>query len=557
MSTMDNLEPQQPNGLSRRQMLSIAGAAGTGLAVAPSLVGSAAAAPATSEKPTAPPDPPRLRALKQQAIRRVERNSKLVQEIVDSIFSFSELGFQEVETTRYLTQIMRDNGFDVQENMAGIPTAWMATWGSGKPVIAMGSDIDGIPRSNQKPGVLERDPFVDPNAPGHGEGHNTGMGAVIAGALAVKELMESNNIEGTLKVWPGVAEELLGTKAYYVREGFFSDVDVTLFSHVSSSLSTSWGRSSGNGLVSIEYTFRGSPGHGASPHLGRSALDAVQLMNAGMEYRREHLRLNQRTHFVIPESGDQPNVIPELCSVWYYLREQDYEHIIELRELALKTAQAAAQMSDTELENIRVLGSAWPQHMNRPVAEAAAANMELVGMPKWSQDDQRYARAVQEASGAEPRGLNTEVSGASAPTPEQFLRGGGSDDIGDISWNVPTITIRYPANIPSGGPGHTWWRALASATPIAHQGTTAGAKVYATTILDLLLKPNLVRDAWSYFEENQAGTYTPLISSEDQPAIHLNRERMAMWKPQIEEFYYDPSRFDTYLEQLGISYPQV
>lgn len=546
---------ERNHGMSRRTLLGAMGATGAGLAVA---AGSPAVAGAVPAAPIATPrqDDPRLLALKRQVIRNVERRSKMVQEIVDSIFSFSELGFQETETARYLIKIMRDNGFQVEEGIAGIPTAWMATWGSGGPVISLGSDIDGIPRSNVKPGVLERDPLVDVQAPGHGEGHNSGMAAVIVGALAAKELMESRGIPGTLKVWPGVAEELLGTKAYYVREGYFDNVDVTLFNHVDTQLATSWGQASGNGVVSLEYTFRGSPGHGASAHLGRSALDAVQLMNAAMEYRREHLRVNQRMHFVIPDGGDQPNVVPEWARVWYYLREDSYERIMELWELADKTAHAAAEMSDTTLESIKLLGAAWPQHMNRPIAEAAGANMELVGMPAWSADDQTYARAVQEAAGVSPTGLSTEISGVSEPIPERYRSGGGSDDIGDVSWNTPTITIRYPANI-GGSPGHTWWRGLAMATPIAHKGTATCAKVNATTVLDILMRPELVQDAWRYFEEEQTADteYTPIMRPEDQPAIHLNKEKMDRWRPQLEEFYYDPSRYSSYLDQLGIAYP--
>lgn len=550
------------SGLTRRQMLGLVGAAGTGLAVGPGLVGGSGAAGEPMATATAPPpDDPKLRRLKQEAIAAVGSRGKLVQEIVDSLFSFSELGFQEVETTRYLLGILRANGFTIQEEMAGIPTAWMATWGSGGPVIALGSDIDCIPRASQKPGLTGREPIVEPvdyeHAPGHGEGHNSGMGAVVVAGIVLKELMQRDGIQGTLKLWPGVAEELLGTKAYYVREGFFEDVDVTLFAHVSDGLSTSWGQPNGNGLVSVEYTFQGSPGHGASPHLGRGALDAVELMAVAMEYRREHLRPQQRLHHIIPIGGDQPNVIPEIARTWYYLREDSYEEIVSMREHADQAARAAALMSETELIETRVLGSAWPQHMNRPVAEAAAANMELVGMPDWSDDDQAYARTVQEAAGSEPEGLRTNVSGVSAPISAQFRTGGGSDDIGDISWNMPTITIRYPANIPGGGPSHTWWQALAMATPIAHKGTTNCAQVYVTTVLDLLTKPELVGDAQRYFDEEQAGQYKPLVGSDDQPAIHLNRERMARWKPRLEEFYYDPSRFDTYLEQLGIDYPGV
>lgn len=561
MSEMD-LRAGRLDALTRRQMMGLMGAAGGGLAVAPGLicgdmdpVAAATAAPAATAA-ALPPDP-RVDALKQEAISAVDGRSKLVQEIVDSLFSFSELGFQEFQTTEYLIPILRNNGFSVQEKIVGVPTAWMATWGSGKPVISLGSDIDCIPRANQKPGVIGRDTIVEPigfeNAPGHGEGHNSGLGGVIAAAIVLKEMMQRHNIGGTIKVWPGVAEELLGTKAWYVREGFFDDVDVTLFAHVSSAFTTSWGHEDANGLVSVEYTFKGSPGHGASPHLGRSALDAVQLMTAGMEYRREHLPIQQRTHFVITESGDQPNVIPEFAKVWYYLREDTYGEIVGLRQIAEKTARAAAEMTDTELVNVQLLGAAWPRHFNRPVAEAAAANFQLVGMPDWSTDDQRYAKAVQQAAGSNPTGLRTTVGGASGPP--TVRQGGGSDDIADIAANVPTITIRYPANIPSAGPSHTWWHALAMATPIAHKGTTACGKVFATTVLDLLLRPELVKDAWAYFKAEQAGQYQPLIGADDQPAIHLNQDRMNKWRPRLEPFYYDPSKYDTYLAQLGIGYP--
>jgi aminobenzoyl-glutamate utilization protein B len=510
-----------------------------------------AAHPAAVEEPAAAGP---IDALKQEAADGVDAN--LVQEMVDSIFSFGELGFQEVETSRYITNVLRENGFNVQTGIAGIPTAWMATWGSGKPVIALGSDIDGIPKSSQKPGVAYKDPLVE-GAPGHGEGHNSGQAVNIAAALSVKKLMERENIQGTLKIWPGVAEELLGTKAYYVREGFFRDVDVTLFSHVDTGLSVDWGSDSGNGLISLEYAFQGRPAHAAGdPYNGRSALDAVELMNQGMNYRREHLRVNQRMHYVITEGGEQPNVVPDHAKVWYFLREQDYDHIRDLWRTANQVANGAARMTETEVESTTVLGSAWPQHMNKPVAEAAAANMEAVGMPEWSEDDQRFAKAIQAEYGAAQNGLETEVDGLEDPIPEQYKKGGGSDDIGDISWNVPTITLRYPANV-GGTPGHSWWRSIAMATPVAHKGSTTGAKVQAMTLIDLLEKPELVRDAWTYFRDVQTKDtqYRPLIRRGDKPAIHLNKEKMDRFRPQMRQFYYDPSQYDTYLEQLGIEYP--
>ncbi len=495
-------------------------------------------------------------ALKDRIRTDVDDMAKLTQVMVDKIFSFGELGFQEYETSAYLVQMLRDHGFQVEEGIAGIPTAWIATWGSGDPVIALGSDIDGIPKASQKPGVAYHDPIVE-GAPGHGEGHNSGQAVNVTAALAVKRIMEQEGIQGTLKLWPGVAEELVATKAWFVREGYFKDVDVCIFTHVSNDLSVSWGAARGNGLISVEYTFFGESAHSAgAPWRGRSALDAVELMNAAMNYRREHLRLPQRTHYVITNGGDQPNVVPSVASVWYYFRELDQKHMKELFEIGNTAADSAARMTNTEVES-RILGHAYPRHFNKVIAETMWKNIEAVGLPQWSEADLTLAKALQKELGVEEQGLKTELGTLRGPVEGPRL-GGGSDDIGDISWTVPTVTLRFPSNIP-GGPGHHWANAVAMATPIAHKGATAGAKVVATTTLDLLLRSELVEQAWAYFkdEQNKDHQYTPFIGPEDPPAIHLNKEKMEAFREKMRPFYYDPSRFETYLEQLGIQYPTV
>ena len=239
--------------------------------------------------------------------------------MVDQVFSFGELAFQEIETGKYLTGILEKNGFAIERDYAGIPTAWVATWGSGKPVIALGSDIDCLLESSQKPGVAYHDPLM-PGAPGHGEGHNSGVPLNITAALAVKKIMEREHLSGTLKLWPGVAEEVVGAKAYFVHAGLFKDVDISLFAHVGSNFGTGVGPGTGTGLESVEYTFTGESAHAAAnPWRGRSALDAVELMDVGWNFRREHLRLSQRSHYVITDGGDQPNVVPSTATVWYYL----------------------------------------------------------------------------------------------------------------------------------------------------------------------------------------------------------------------------------------------
>jgi aminobenzoyl-glutamate utilization protein B len=504
------------------------------------------------------PDSARRATLKREVADDVERRAKLTQEIVDMLFSFGELGFQEVETARYLGDLLTKEGFRVQKGYAGMPTAWVATWGSGKPVIALGADIDGIPQASQKPGVAYRAPLVE-GAPGHGEGHNAGQAVNVTAALAVKRIMERDKLPGTIVLWPGVAEELVGAKAWFVREGLFKDVDVVLFSHVSNDFGTSWGNSAGNGLVSVRYDFRGTSAHSAgAPWRGRSALDAVELMDVAWNFRREHLRLQHRSHSVIVDGGDQPNVVPTTASVWYYFREITYPQIKELWAVGDTVARAAAMATGTQLASSRVLGAAWPRHFNQPIAQALQANIHTVGMPKWSEADVTLAKAIQKELGQKAIGLDTVADSLGKPVRDEDNRGGGSDDIGDVSWNVPTVTLGYPANIPS-LPGHNWANAISMATPIAHKGSTAGAKAMAMTIVDIVTTPALVDSAWRYFRDVQTKDmkYEPLIRPEDKPAIELNRRIMAEYAPQLRQFYYDPKKYRTYLEQLGITYPTV
>ena len=500
----------------------------------------------------------RLEALKKDAVSNVDARAKLAQEMVDSVFSFGELGFQEVETSRYLTAILEKNGFTVERGVSGMPTAWFARWGSGKPVIALGSDIDGIPQASQKPGVAYHDPII-PGAPGHGEGHNSGVPLNIVAAIAVKEIMEREKLPGTLVLWPGVAEELVASKAWFVRDGLFKDVDVSLFTHVGNNLGVSWGEAGGTGLVSIEYTFEGETAHSAgAPWRGRSALDAVELMNVGWNYRREHLRLPHRSHYVITNGGDQPNVVPRNASVWYYFREIEYANIKELLEIGNKMAEGAALMTNTTWSS-RILGTAWPRHINKTIAETTFENIKRVGLPTWSEADQTLAKALQKELGnATQAGLATKIDELGKPVPAAENMGGGSDDIGDISWTVPTITLRYPSNIP-GLPGHNWSSAIAMATPIAHKGVVAGAKVQAMTILDLVMKPELVKQAWEYFNTVQTKDqkYVPFIDKDTPPPTHLNQAILDKYRPEMKKYYYDPSKYSTYLDQLGIKYPTV
>ena len=490
-------------------------------------------------------------ALRQEAGERVEARAKQVQVIVDSMFSFSELGYEEFESAGYVTGVLENEGFRIKRGAAGMPTAFVAEWGSGKPVIGLMADIDGLPETSQKPGVAQHDPLIA-GGPGHGEGHNAGQAVNVTAALVVKEMLEAHSLQGTIRVYPGIAEELLGSRTYMVREGLFKDLDIMLSAHVSNAFSTNWGIR-GLAMVSTQYSFHGVTAHGAgAPWRGRSALDAVELMNIGWNYRREHLRLQQRSHYVVTNGGNQPNVVPSEAAVWYFFREVDYPHVKELHALGTKIANAAAQMTDTTFTE-RVLGAAWQGHYNKPLAELLHANIERVGMPAWDRDDQSLAKAVQKLMGADQDGLRTETSALQ----DGSTTASGSDDIAEVSWNLPTVNLRYPANIP-GAVAHHWSSGIAMATPIAHKGATVGAKAQAMTAIELFANPELVEKAWDYFrEQTKDTTWESLIPLDSPPPIEVNREKMERFRPQLKKLRYDPEKFDTYLEQLGIEYPTI
>lgn len=498
----------------------------------------------------------KIEALRKEITEEVEKRYEQTAVMNDMIFSFAELGFQEFETYKYITELLEKEGFTIERNISGIPTSWIARWGSGKPVIAIGSDVDCIPKASQKPGVAYHDPIVE-GAPGHGEGHNSGQALNITSALVLKRIMEREGIKGTLMLWPGVAEELVGAKAYYVRDGHFKDVDACIFTHVNSTLSVRWGDVGYNGLVSVKFHFDGEAAHAAmNPWRGRSALDAVELMNVGWNFKREHLQPTQRSHYVIVNGGDQPNVVPSKATVWYYFRERTYPKIKDLYEAGKQIAAGAAMMTGTKM-TYEVVGSAWPGHFNRPIAENMFEHIKRVGMPTWSEADQTLAKALQkEISSPIRTGLAMKIDTLIEPV--LMSMGGGSDDIADISWSLPTVVLGYPSNI-QGLPGHHWANAISMATPIAHKGITAGAKVEALTLLDMLVKPDIIADAWKYYREVQTKNekYEPLIAPDDKPAVSINREIMAKYRDEMKKYYYDPSKYKSYLAQLGIKYPTV
>jgi len=470
---------------------------------------------------------------KATAFAAIDRNAGEIAKVGDAIFSFAELGMQETETAALCVRLLKEMGYTVETGVSGIPTAILATYGSGHPVIAVHVEYDAVPSGSQTPGATAHEPVVA-GAPGHAEGHNTNAALWIGAAFAVKQAIDQHHLTGTIKLFSAPAEEQGISRPYFVRDGYFKDVDAALHAHVGSDLSTSYGPRQ-YAVMSVQYEFFGRTAHAAtSPWTGASAVDAVKLMDIGWDALREHLPPTQRSHSVIVDGGVQPNVVPDHAVIWYFFRESTYEGADSLFKKAHDVAEGAALMTGTTFEE-HVLSACWPTRDNRTMAGIVQANIDLVGLPSWTPEEQAFARRIQEAAGAKPVGLDT------TPTPlREAVQSPSSNDSGDITWIVPHGRITFPANVP-GVPFHHWAAAVAEASSIAHKGEVAGAKVMAGTIVDLLAHPELVAKARATFEEEVAGsTYRSLLPPDQKPPLDLNAAEMGKYRDLMKPHYLHP-----------------
>lgn len=487
---------------------------------------------------------------KLQAYDYIDENAEKLGRINDAIYSFSEIGFQEFKTIALVEETLTDAGFDVQTGVAGMPTAYMATYGSGKPVLGLMSDFDGVPGTSQTPVSLVHDPLV-PGAPGHGEGHNSNQPTLIGAALAVKAIKDRNDLPGTIVVYGGPAEEMLASRGYMVNAGLFEGVDAIIDVHIGSSFGTSYGLSN-LAIISAQWRFTGQQAHGARAWQGRSALDAVEIFNVSTDFIREHMEPAARIHYVIPDGGQQPNVVPGDAMVWYYFRHTTAQNVWDLFKRARKAAQGAALATETEVTE-RILSASWAFNGNKALAELVHANIETVGMPAWSEDDQAFARAYQKAMGAEVMGMPTEVN----PLRHNATQRPSSSDAGDVTWQAPYVRVSFPSKPPGELAGHHWSAGIGPATPLAHKGIAAGAKAVAASMLDMIVYPEKLAAISADFEQQltQYPRWKSLIPPDAKPPIEWNADVMAKYRSALEEFEYDPASSETYLEFLGVDYP--
>lgn len=453
--------------------------------------------------------------------------------ISDAIWSYAELGLQEHKSSALLIKTLEESGFSVDQGLAGMPTCFVASWGCGKPVVGILAEYDALPMLSQKGRVPKQEALVA-GAPGHGCGHNLMGTAATAAAIAVTRSMEEHGIRGTVKLFGSPAEEMLVSRPYMVRAGLFEDVDVVINNHASSGFETGYGIA-GSAMYSAVFSFRGTTAHSAgSPWSGRSALDAVEIMNVATNYLREHLHFTHRMHYVIPNGGEAPNVVPDSASVWYFIRNTD-ERLQAMYERVLNCAKAAALATETELAEVRVIAAIHQSHHNQAAAELMMKNIRLVGMPDWSEEEHEFARALQREMGQTEKGMPTQVG--QVKEPQAVFTGGASSDHGDVTLVVPTATIRFPGGV-SGARGHHWSTVAGGFGSIAHKGLNAGAKAMAASAIDLLTDPEVVQKIRDEFDDYaKTHPYKSFLPAEAEPPLDINQKLMNQYRPLMEPFY--------------------
>lgn len=457
-------------------------------------------------------------AAHQTALQSVEAHEGEIKEINQAIWNFAEIGLEEHKSAALYVKKLKAAGFRVEEGIADMPTAFVAEFGEGKPVIGILAEYDALPGLSQT-----KEPFQQPveeGGAGHACGHSGLGAAAYGGTIALKEAMEKHQLPGTIRLYGTPAEETGIGKVYMQLAGSFDDLDICLHWHPATKNSVDWSNST-KAVASIKFTFHGTAAHASiSPEQGVSALDAVELMNVGVQYLREHLGEDARIHHVITDGGGQPNVVPARAQVWYYVRADRHEHVEQYAARVREIAEGAALMTRTKL-NVHVDTDMHEVIENQPLADLCLKNLERIGPTKFSEEEKLFARRCQEALVEQ---FGTTISVALEENIRPLTAGGagrGSTDVGDISWHVPTggfRTVCFPAETP----GHSWQNVASIGSSIGEKGTIYAAKMFAVTALDLIADPELVEAAKADHRTRMKGrTYTSLIPKGQKPPVAI------------------------------------
>lgn len=460
---------------------------------------------------------------KATALTWIGENGQAIKALSDRIWEHAELSLREWRSSLAVADLLRGNGFTIEWGAGGFPAAFVATYGAGGPVLGFNAEYDALPGLSQKRGVGNHDPLVynyDAYGPTYGAGHGDAHNALGAGstgaAIAVSKAMRAHNLAGTLKVYGSTGEEQLVGKAYGVKAGLYDGLDAYLDWHPLSATLATWGTTSA--LASATFTFLGAAGHGGSPLGNKSGLDGALLMATMTEYLREkNVAPSGRFHYAIINGGGAPNVTPDMCSIWFFVREGSPARVKVLYDKIVECAKAAAQASQTKLIH-KFHSATWNSLGNKVAAELANDNMVKIGPPVFSAEDQQFAKTLQKSLGKPEVGMPTTLVPLTAPAPA-FL-GGPSTDAADVSWKTPKVTV-LAATFPPGVPNHNWAVTASAATNIAHQGMLYAARYLAASAIDLLTQPDVLAAMKKEFADRTAGVqWQSMIPDGTQPPIY-------------------------------------
>jgi len=471
--------------------------------------------------------------MKQNAWDWIDENRKRLIEISDEIWGYAELGLMEHRSSKLLADELERHGFRVERGVAGMPTAFVASWGSGEPVIGVMGEYDALPGISQKK-VSKKDPLIE-GAPGHGCGHNIHGVSGMTAAIAIRYALEELGLEGTVKFYGTPAEENYDGKVFMARAGLFDGVEAVL-SHHPGSINVA-GLASSNAVNNVKFHFYGKTSHAAgSPEQGRSALDAVELMNIGVNFLREHVVEKARIHYVIEAGGGQPNVVPDYARSWYYVRAPERDQLEPIYKRILKIAEGAAMMTETTLK-VEFLGGCYNKLPNRALSELVTANMREIGAPQYTGKELEFAGRIAESFPKEQK--RDTLRNRKVPDWEKYVDvdlvtdildawdegevSAGSTDVSDVSWKTPTMEFSTTTFV-LGAPGHSWQHVACSGMSIGHKSLIFAAKTIASTALDLMTKPKLLKKALDEFGKRmERRTYRCPIPDEIQPPLEVAR----------------------------------
>jgi aminobenzoyl-glutamate utilization protein B len=454
-------------------------------------------------------EPEALTPLRQDILRYLDSAQPELIAANQDIWAYAELGLQEYKSAARLVGLLKAAGFRVREGVSHMPTAFVAEYGAGRPIIGILAEYDALPELSQEV-TTERKTALGREA-GHGCGHCALGTAAVGAAIAVKQVYAKHKLPGTIRLYGTPAEETVIGKVFMALDGQFKDLDACLHWHPGTKNRVSYGSS--KALISAKFTFTGLPAHAAaSPDKGRSALDGVELMNVGANYMREHVKETNRLHYVITNGGGQPNVVPATAQVWYFVRANVHEDVEQQFDWLRDIADGAAKMSRTKVR-VHIDTDCHEIIPNLPLSQVIAKNLKRVGPPKFTEADIKFAQQLQGTVRAEfglreEKALHDVVEDVPAqPYPAQ----GGSTDVGDVSWMVPTSGLNT-ACFALGSPGHSWQNTAAIASPIGHKGLMVAAKALALSLADLLQDDKVLKEAKADFDKRMQGRkYTTRI----------------------------------------------